>query len=265
MQACGWPPTHWPLQAWAQHPRRGLVSRTGQGFGKTMGGGDPGELNPYLESLGRKANSGSLRQQEQNPGPLHQWSLDGPSFGPGLQLAALFGCQRQAIDLPHPILSIVEMLRMESPGPSRPMGGRPATCLHVEGRLPIGREARRASASAASRAWAESVGALTRSARSASSAPLCFLCVYSFLPGLARALGWARRRLRISASRSGSRCFRHYVRPTLVGFAVQVGPAPLFPHEPAALPVQHALAVDQQLGMEGHLAGVVARAAGLGA
>ena len=46
-----------------------------------------------------------------------------------------------------------------SPGPSRPMVGRPATCLHVEGRPPIGREARSASASAASRAWAAWVGA----------------------------------------------------------------------------------------------------------
>ena len=45
-------------------------------------------------------------------------------------------------------------IRTVSPGPSRPMGGRPATCLHVEGRLPIGREARSASASAASRALA---------------------------------------------------------------------------------------------------------------
>jgi hypothetical protein len=69
---------------------------------------------------------------------------------------------------------------MKSPGPSRPMSGRPATCLHVEGRLPIGREARRASASAASRAWAEWGGALTRIARSASSAPLLALRIYLF-------------------------------------------------------------------------------------
>jgi hypothetical protein len=70
--------------------------------------------------------------------------------------------------------------RILSPGPSRPMGGRPATCLHLEGRLPIGREARRASASAASRARAGCGGALPREARSASSAPLLPLRICLF-------------------------------------------------------------------------------------
>ena len=97
--------------------------------------------------------------------------------------------------------------RILSPGPSRPMGGRPATCLHVEGRLPIGREARRASARAASRAWAGWVGALPREARSASSAPLLPLRIYFFSRGYrTQELGPAQDVKRKSSS--GSTRFR---------------------------------------------------------
>jgi hypothetical protein len=69
----------------------------------------PDGIETYLELLGRRANSGSFRQQEQNPGPLPQSGLDGPSLGPRLELIAFFGCQRQGIGFPHPILPIFEM------------------------------------------------------------------------------------------------------------------------------------------------------------
>ena len=70
----------------------------------------PDGIETYLELLGRRADPGSLRKQEQDPGPLHQSGLDGPSLGPGLQLAVLFGRQRQGTGFPHPIPPIFEIL-----------------------------------------------------------------------------------------------------------------------------------------------------------
>jgi len=144
----------------------------------------------HLEGNSRRHSRQGGAGQSQSVGEF-------PGVPPAHRLAESLACSRAEATT-----------RMLSPGPSRPMGGRPATCLHVEGRLPIGREARRASASAASRAWTEWGGALTRIARSASSAPLCFLCVYGFLAAVTEPTNWTPSQDLIRNSPAGSQRFR---------------------------------------------------------
>jgi len=177
----------------AAHP----LDVTGLGFSRGASPLRPG----VFRSVHLEGNS--RRQSRQSGAGQCQSVSEFPGVPPAHRLAESFACS-----------GAEATTRMLSPGPSRPVGGRPATCLHVEGRPPIGREARRASASVASRAWAEWGGALTRLARSAASAPSACSAFMAFCLNLPGCWDGSRRWLRISGGRRGSRCFRHYDRPT---------------------------------------------------